>query len=63
MHAIEIENVTKTFGAHSAVEALSLRVPVFTRTRVGSPCLASKVAPPPTIVSDICRRNAGFTGR
>jgi ABC-2 type transport system ATP-binding protein len=28
MHAIEMENVTKTFGAHSAVEALSLRVPV-----------------------------------
>src|SRR6204780_3555844 len=27
MHAIEMENVTKTFGAHSAVSALSLRVP------------------------------------
>jgi ABC-2 type transport system ATP-binding protein len=28
MHAIEMENVTKTFGAHTAVDALSLRVPV-----------------------------------
>ncbi len=28
MHAIEMENVTKTFGAHTAVGDLSLRVPV-----------------------------------
>jgi ABC-2 type transport system ATP-binding protein len=28
MHAIELENVTKTFGAHTAVDGLSLRVPV-----------------------------------
>jgi ABC-2 type transport system ATP-binding protein len=27
-HAIELENVTKTFGGHTAVDALSLRVPV-----------------------------------
>ena len=28
MHAIELENVTKTFGDHTAVDGLSLRVPV-----------------------------------
>ena len=28
MNAIELENVTKTFGNHTAVDALSLRVPV-----------------------------------
>jgi ABC-2 type transport system ATP-binding protein len=28
VHAIELENVTKTFGAQSAVDGLSLRVPV-----------------------------------
>jgi ABC-2 type transport system ATP-binding protein len=28
MNAIELENVTKTFGDHAAVDALSLRVPV-----------------------------------
>jgi ABC-2 type transport system ATP-binding protein len=28
MHAIELENVTKTFGDHTAVDGLSLRVPM-----------------------------------